>query len=325
MPNMTSLSPRKRSALWAVVIACMTAFLLEAVVVLQAEVGVSFAQIWAAEGPAISGASLLAEDVFIEKKPPVLKPVLATTIPNQTGLLLRNGLSSVGDLVAPNLVSVLLAGKEPEGVCNHWSRDTQAWAKGRGSSHHVCTGRSHEEINGGSRSVILNLGFQNLIGFSKILNPVLINSNVSAQLPFLGFLHDSKLLAASTYLVSAFPNLDQRNYEQSCGYKCVETNTDGYPNFQSKQYVLLSFLCISFFVVIFGYGYKRLVYDGQFFRGTAYLAFGWLTGLATIWFFIVWFQGHLIWPLAEYVSAADGIDASATCFSRADTPVTRPM
>ena len=184
---------------------------------LETEVSVRFAQIWTAKTPAISSAPLLAENIFVKKQPPILKTVF-TAVPNQIGLLLGNGLPGAGEQIPPYLVSVFLSRDEPERVCDDWSRETYAWAKSRGYGQHVNARWSHEEVNGGGRPVILNLSLQDLIGSAKILNTALVNSDVSTQLVLFGFLHDSKLFAARTYLVTAFPDLNQRNYEQSCGY-----------------------------------------------------------------------------------------------------------
>ena len=133
-----------------------------------------------------------------------------------------------------------------------------------------------------------------------------IYANIGAQLPFFRVLHDSQLVLTGFNLVTGRTELIQRRDEEQRSDYSVRNNASRDSYFNSKlPSIAAGILWIS--VIVFSCkGYKRFVYDGQFFRG-AYVALAWLPGLTAGWLLIAWFSGHVFTPqITENVSAAPG-------------------
>jgi hypothetical protein len=141
--------------------------------VLQAQFGIVFSHARPLEREAISRAPINTESVPIVDRPPIDHHILGA-VSNQIGLLFRKR-------VASNKKWSFLCGEKGDGIAagRHWG--TENGRKLRIERHDIEVREIHNQIAGRSLPVILASSFQNLIWQPKIFDPMLSDSNISAQ------------------------------------------------------------------------------------------------------------------------------------------------
>lgn len=195
--------------------------------------------------------------------------------------------------------------------------DSSIYGEGSICSNNVCAYGGKSNFVSRRRPVILTNHFDgHFFDNAKIFQISRYDTNISAQLPLLSVLHDSNLILTSSDLISAITGLLRTRYEKASSKRDIESDADGYTNFNPKYYVFSSFLLFVGFVILFGKGFKRFVEGPGFLCGAAMMLVGWLTGLAAVVLFISWILGHF-W-LSENVDVSSVSDASATRYSRTE-------